>query len=320
MASKYKLLEPSLKIVKDEVLSNESVCKKHSITTIPNDIVPFHEITLKIDNWTAQLVNFFRNYLTRHIKTKRLSKISIITDDNNIIKNHVETRLQFIRISRKAPTQTVGIEAIHKYKVPNPVFISTHDMKFVGSGDFKKYVDPLPIVNIAPNKSINISAHIEENSSIEVNHSCFEFLLNFDRSGIVETDGNKTFEEVSCIEFEYNKGEVIFSYQDDMSGKEVIDAFKAWSKEYIDKILSELDDFVVPIVNIVSLSIPADPAKIIANTILVYIYETLDRKYIIEDLKKETSSVLNIKNIDEKTAVKGIKDGLAKLKKHIDKL
>jgi len=315
----HKLLDPKIIKVSDEILDINKVASKYK-AKIKQSNLEFHSCRIEIENWPVQLTNLFRNFLFKNVKVKRLVKITVESDDQTIITNHVQNRLSFIKLSRDAPLGVVELNIKHDLKIPNPIIISTHDLKYQSSKIFSKYVDEMPIAYLTKNKKIKISAVIEEDTSADINFSSHDLLLNFDRTEMTEIDeqGNDV-NLLSCVEFEHNGGAIKFTYQDNVNIDTLLTEFVNWGVEYLQRILTD-ESYIVPVVSTVTIRLPNDPARIIANTILVYVYEALNREYMLKDTMDGVLSIISIVNIEHKKAYGGIEKGINKLIKHLNLL
>ena len=280
------MLPAKLIKITEEVLDLDSIMKKYNLNQ--TNIIPTKFVTLTIKDWPCELTNMFSYTVMKLIPTKRFGKISVKSDDSIVLNNHVITRLSFINIDSKCPLKKIAVIAKHNKDTPNPIKIYT-DILLTG------YTENVPFMVLGPGKNCEIKLSIIESAGIdaETNHN---FANTFIRKNMRVTDcDNVDFTSLSCLEAEYNQGDITFNYQDSKTAAEVLSLATEIILKKVQQVEIEFEELFKPSIGKTSLTIPSDPSGILANLFQIWIYFYLGRTvFITVDVALET--VIHIKN------------------------
>lgn len=269
-----KVASHSITLGSDTILDIKGIGKKYN-TDIPQEIVPTHFATIKLKNVICQMYNLYRHVLEHRIPTKRLSDITIKCDDPNAIAHHVKTRLMTLRLPRNTPLGRIKLDVKHTFNTPAPIDIDTRMFKCVNSSSttFDKLFDGCPIMELGVGKSCTIEAIVTESTTNIESDERFNEIINFDITDIVVTnqDGKEKAPNVP-MDIEYNSGNVVMMYQDNITLKELMAMASNTIKEYLQMLLNSLEDFQKNASGYIICDLPDDQSTIIAHTILAFIY------------------------------------------------
>jgi hypothetical protein len=287
-----------------------------AISNLENPVVPTHVARFSVKNCPAITVNLLRVFLTSYIPTKRFANIVVECTDGMVIREHIVNRVQFLIVGRDTPVGKVKLSAANGGD--SPLVIDSKLFKIA-------QLNSNPICSIRPGAIINIHADIEENTYVDVSHVRHNFISRFDRTGITVHDKNGV-EDKECFDVEYNSGEVMVIYQDNITAKEVMSLAKSLIFKKLDEILAtvveEDKDCFVFSRGIATIRVKDDYSSIIVNSLLVYMYmadvESKDPHYYqLVDIHRYAESKLEVRDIQLPALKAIVKTAVENLKKDI---
>ena len=271
------------------------IAKEYNVSYTPT--INDYTTAVDIKDFPCQLLNAVSYSLYNLLPRKSITNVRIETDDTVLMQENVKARLEGLILDSKTELGPISAELVHRFKVPNPVFLTTRDFKSKKSGHLNT-ADNVPICCIGPGKFITIEADIVEDFSANNMKVFSEYIYSFDRLDLVITDETgKTYEECQGVEIEMNNGTFKFSYQDNVDGKEVLNRSIKLLAKFFEEVIKE-ENITVSISSIM-LKMEFDGSAVLANLFKLYVYLAGDRKVFVNALATELPhSFIMVKNIN----------------------
>lgn len=312
------MLSPAPVKIADKIVDYSAIAKKHGVElSASKPVVATHDVRVEIANMQSEMVNLVRVVFGYYTPSCRLVDVQVETNDPRVNIEDVRNRCSLLIFGRDAPEGDVELRIEDASTTP---LIEVSSTQFTKVGE---YAVPAVICQMASGHRMVIQARMQSSAPAYSYQIANRTMCLFNRRDVrVHDKDGVEFEELDCIEEEYNTGALRIIYEENASAKELWSEMKARIKEFYQHIAKGVADddegIYMATADAGIITLEGDIYGAYANALIPYLLEA-NKEIMVTDVSIPPSSFsLRIIHASDPVLKKVFAAAVKKLLEHVD--